>query len=125
MADVKCGSVTAYCSSCSVRSLKSDKLDEADGMNSVRESCYLNAVCSAQEKTGAELDRELEKTGRYDHQCIVCQKAMTRGAYEHLKSKNHWLLGAGLIRTRMCKQSSLQHVAIAPACPKIIWSTKD
>ncbi|CAE7528935.1 unnamed protein product [Symbiodinium sp. CCMP2592] len=42
------------------------------------------------DKTGSALDGELEKTGRYDHECIVCQKAMTRGAGDHLKSKNHW-----------------------------------
>mmetsp|Transcript_50138 Transcript_50138/g.117027 ORF Transcript_50138/g.117027 Transcript_50138/m.117027 type:complete len:749 (-) Transcript_50138:89-2335(-) len=42
------------------------------------------------DKTGEALDRELEKTGRYDHVCAVCTKAMTRGAGDHLKSKNHW-----------------------------------
>ena len=49
-----------------------------------------------QDKTGSTLDAELEKTGRYDHECVVCQKAMTRGAGDHLKSKNHWKLGKHL-----------------------------
>ena len=48
---------------------------------------------AVQEKTGLALDKELEKTGRYDHRCNVCNKAMARGAGDHLKSKGHWQLG--------------------------------
>ncbi|CAE7528752.1 unnamed protein product [Symbiodinium sp. CCMP2592] len=50
------------------------------------------------DKTGSALDAELDKTetGRYGHKCVVCQKTMTRGADDHLKSKSHW--------TELCKK---------------------
>ena len=43
------------------------------------------------QSAGLLLGKELRKrTNRWDHICSVCDKAMTRGTLDHLRSKNHW-----------------------------------
>jgi len=45
------------------------------------------------DKSAKLLEEELsQRTNRWDHQCQVCDKAMTRGAEDHFKSKGHWTL---------------------------------
>ena len=53
-------------------------------------------VClPCEDKSAKLLEEELsQRTNRWDHQCQVCDKAMTRGAEDHFKSKGHWSLGS-------------------------------
>ena len=50
-----------------------------------------------EDKSAKLLEEELsQRTNRWDHPCQVCDKAMTRGAEDHFKSKGHWSLGSVL-----------------------------